>query len=145
VTKVCQLLSYDHPIIEITAVGLKISNIVCLSTDNNKMLNITNRDEGGFGNTDIMTKQLTSIRDKQKVEDLVRIDFSDSVLCHFGKISTYQVDNSNTFIICVFESSKIGLFDLEKSHLIKSISSAPGVSLEHVYIDDLSSFMACLD
>jgi hypothetical protein len=60
-------------------------------------------------------------------------------------MSKYQVDNSEMFIICVFENYKIALFSLETCELVRTISSAPGISLEHIHIDDLSSFMACLD
>ena len=145
VNKVTQLMhSIDHPISDIRAVGSKISNIICYSRENNHFLNIINTNLGSFGETKLLSKKLTSLREKENGA-LMRINLNEPSLSQFGKLSTFTVDNSKTYLICVFENSQIGLFLLETSELVKSISVAPGINLENVYIDDLTSFMACLD
>ena len=73
----------------------------------------------------------------------MKIDFNKTF--EYGKLSKFQVDNSAMYIICIFENYKIALFSLEDSQLVRTIATPPGVSLESVEIDDLTSFMGCLD
>ena len=56
-----------------------------------------------------------------------------------------NVDNSNQFIICTFDNQKIGLFKKETAAFIKVVPIVQGVTLDKVHIDDLTSFMGCLD
>ena len=105
VNKVTQLMhSIDHPISDIRAVGSKISNIICYSRENNHFLNIINTNLGSFGETKLLSKKLTSLREKENGA-LMRINLNEPSLSQFGKLSTFTVDNSKTYLICVFENS----------------------------------------
>jgi tricorn protease-like protein len=62
-----------------------------------------------------------------------------------GKLNALQVDSTEKYVICTFDNNLLAVFDIETGALIKADQAMEGVNFQDVLIDDIASFMGCLD
>jgi len=78
-------------------------------------------------------------------QQLITIDFRDGKFDALGKLTSLQVEHARSFIICSFDNNKLALFSMSTGEQVIVINAMAGISFKNVYIDELSTFMCCLD